>query len=97
MRYKILPYSYSQAKKINVEIKPSTLRGKKIDVYKKGSKVASIGAAGMKDYPTYLMLEQKGVYPKGHAAKRRKLYKIRHNEHRKIVGTNSYYADKLLW
>ena len=31
------------------------------------------------------------------ANKRRKLYKIRHERHRNIKGTKSYYADKLLW
>ena len=34
MVYQIKPYSYEQAKKLNVEIKPSTRKDKKIDVYK---------------------------------------------------------------
>ena len=29
--------------------------------------------------------------------KGRKLYKIRHNKNRNKKGTNSWYADKLLW
>ena len=32
--YKILPYSYKQARRLGVKIKPSTVKGKKIDVYK---------------------------------------------------------------
>ena len=35
MVYKILPYSYQQAKKHNVIIKPSTNKKKKIDVFDK--------------------------------------------------------------
>ena len=68
-----------------------------IDVFKKGVKVASVGAIGYSDYPTYLELERKGKKPKGYAKQRRKLYKIRHNKNRNKRGTNSWYADKLLW
>jgi hypothetical protein len=92
MSYRIKPYSYKQAKKLNVEIKPSKVKGKKIDVFKKGKKVASIGALGYNDYPTYI--QKKG---KKFADKRRKLYKIRHEKDRKIKGTAGYYADQILW
>ena len=44
MSYKITNYSYNQAKKLNVEIKPSTNKKKKIDVFKDNKKIASIGA-----------------------------------------------------
>jgi hypothetical protein len=70
---------------------------KKIDVFKNGKKIASIGARGMNDYPTYLEKEKKGYFPKGYANKRRKLYKERHEKDRHIVGSNGYYADKILW
>ena len=49
--------------------------GKKIDVFKGGVKVASVGGAGYKDYPTYMKLEAQGKVPKGTANKRRRLYK----------------------
>ena len=97
MAYKILPYSLEQAKKINVVIKPSTNSLKKIDVFKNGNKVASIGAIGMNDYPTYVQLEKKGVVEKGHAKKRRELYKNRHEKDRKVPGSAGWYADKILW
>jgi hypothetical protein len=97
MAYKILPYSLEQAKKINVVIKPSTNSLKKIDVFKNGNKVASIGAIGMNDYPTYVQLEKKGVVEKGHAKKRRELYKKRHEKDRKVTGSAGWYADKILW
>jgi len=96
-KYKITPYSYKQAKRLGVEIQPSSVSGKKIDVFKNSKKVASIGAIGYKDFPTYKELEKKGIYPIGHAEKRRKLYKIRHNSTRKIKNTPSYYSDQILW
>ena len=97
MAYKILPYSFRKAKELGVVIKPSTNLLKKIDVFKNGKKIASIGARGMNDYPTYLKKEKKGYYEKGYAYKRRKLYKERHEKDRHKVGSNGYYADKILW
>ena len=92
MPYNIKQYTYTQAKKLGVNVKPSTVKGKKIDVIKDGKKVASIGALGMNDYPTYI--QTKG---KAYADERRILYKIRHDNTRHKVGSPSYYADKLLW
>jgi hypothetical protein len=97
MAYKILPYSKQQASKLGVEIKPSTSRLKKIDVFKNGKKVATIGVIGMNDYPTYMEKEKKGYYPKGYAKLRRRLYKQRHEKDRHVVGANGWYADKILW
>lgn len=97
MAYKILPYSFRKAKDLGVVIKPSTNILKKIDVFKNGKKIASIGARGMNDYPTYLEKEKKGYFEKGYAYKRRKLYKERHEKDRHVVGSNGYYADKILW
>lgn len=97
MAYKILPYSFRKAKELGVVIKPSTNLLKKIDVFKNGKKVASVGAKGMNDYPTYLEKEKKGYFEKGYANKRKKLYKERHEKDRHKVGSNGYYADKILW
>ena len=97
MGYNIKAYTKNQDKKIGVTVKPSGSKGKKIDVFKKGVKVASVGAIGYKDYPTYMELEKKGKVPKGTATKRRKLYKIRHKKDRNIKNSNGFYADRLLW
>lgn len=97
MAYKITKYTLEQAKKLGVTIKQSTVAGKKIDVFKNGVKIASVGAIGYNDYPTYMALEKKGVYPKGYADGRRKLYKIRHEKDRKVKDSDGYFADKLLW
>ena len=92
MPYKIKRHTFTQAKKLGVVVKPSKVKGKKIDVFKKGKKVASVGAIGYDDYPTYI--QKKG---KKYADERRRLYKIRHQKNRNKRGTPSFYADKLLW
>lgn len=96
MAYNILPYTKRQASKLGLTVKPSSLKGKKIDVFKNGKKVASVGAIGYKDYPTYMELERKGSVAKGTASVKRKAYKARHI-HRKKRNTNAWYADNLLW
>ena len=96
MSYSITKYTRDKAKQIRVLVKPSTNKTKKIDVYKKIKgkeyKIASIGAAGMNDYPTYI--KKNGLK---YAKTRRRLYKIRHNKDKKTRGTSGWYADKLLW
>ena len=94
MSYQIKPKQQANAKKLGVTIKTSTNSKKKIDVHdkKNDKKIASIGAAGFKDYATYI--EDKG---KEFADKRRAAYKARHEKTRKKIGTNSYWADQILW
>ena len=92
MVYKITRYTYRIAKKMGVTVKPSKNKTKKIDVYKKGKKVCSIGAYGMNDFPTYI--ELKGIE---FAKTRRRLYRIRHTHDRRVKGSCGWYADKLLW
>jgi hypothetical protein len=90
--YTITKYTKDQAKKLGVIVKPSSVKGKKIDVFKNGEKIASVGALGYSDYPTYI--KSKG---KTYADERRRLYKIRHSKDRNVKGSDGYYADKLLW
>jgi hypothetical protein len=97
MPYKITEYTKLMAKELGVTVKKSTVKGKKIDVFKAGVKIASIGAVGYNDFPTLLEKERLGKVEKGAADRRRKLYKIRHELNRHKVGTPGYYADKLLW
>lgn len=74
-----------KAKAIGVTIKPSTVQNKKLDVYKDGRKVASIGDVRYEDFNTHK------------DEKRRAAYKKRHEKYRHLVGTPSYYADRILW
>ena len=93
MSYSITQYSRDQAKKLGVTIKPSTNKGKKIDVFDKdGKKLASIGALNMSDFATYM--KTKG---KEYADERRRLYRIRHAKTMDRVGSPSYYAARILW
>lgn len=93
MAYTITKYTRDKAKKLGVVVKPSSVKGKKIDVFnKKDEKLASIGALGMGDYPTFM--REKG---KDYANVRRRLYKDRHEKDRHKRGTAGYYADQLLW
>jgi hypothetical protein len=93
MAYQIKQYSYKNAKRLGVTIKPSRVKGKKIDVFDKdGKKLASIGALGMNDYPTFIKKAGKAF-----ADSRRKAYKMRHEKDRHVKGTAGYYADQILW
>lgn len=90
--YQITPYTKEQAKRLGVEVKPSTRKGKKIDVFKDGDKVASIGALGMGDFPTY-----QRTHGKAFAESRRDAYKSRHHKNLIKKGTAGFYANALLW
>ena len=91
-KYTVTKYTRDQAKKLGVRVKRSNDPAKKIDVFKRGKKVASVGAIGYDDYPTFIKKNGKKIAD-GH----RRSYKRRHDKYRHRVGTNSYYADKLLW
>jgi hypothetical protein len=90
--YKITNYTYKKAKKLGVTVKHSTNKTKKLDVYKHGDKIASIGANGMNDYPTYI--NKNGLK---YAKTRRRLYRMRHEKDRHKKWTNGWLADQLLW
>ena len=90
--YNITDYSYRQAKKLGVDIMPSTNKTKKIDIIKNGKKIASIGFLGMMDYPTHII--ENG---KQYANQRRKLYKLRHAKDIAKTGSNGWWADRILW
>ena len=85
-------YTIQHVRKLNVSVKPSTNRTKKFNVFKNNLKNPSVGANGYADYPTYIKTRGKQ-----YADKRRVLYKIRHDNDRHKIGSNGYYADKLLW
>jgi hypothetical protein len=91
--YKITTYTKKRAQKLGVKVLTSKNVRKKIDVYDfRGNLLASIGARGMGDFPTWL--EKRG---KKYAHERRRLYKIRHWHDRKVKYSPGWYADQLLW
>jgi hypothetical protein len=83
--YTITDYSFKQAKKLGVTIKPSANKMKKIDVFKQGAKIASIGDINYTDYATTK------------DSKQRSSYKARHSKYSNIKGTPSFYASNILW
>lgn len=98
--YQITKYSFDKAKKEGVEIKPSKNKLKKIDIFKNGKKIASIGGIRKNgipymDYPTYI----KTIGKDSADIKRRNYLKRHAHEPKKKNGiyTPSYYADKILW
>jgi hypothetical protein len=91
-QYSITNYTYKQARKLGVTVKPSTNKTKKIDVFKGDKKVASVGANGMGDFPTFMRTEGMAS-----AKEHRRRYKMRHEKDRHVTGSRGWYADKLLW
>jgi len=80
-----------KARLLGVTVKSSENKKKKIDVFKKDVKIASVGQAGAFDYPNYLKKDKEV------AEKRRLLYKKRHEKDRNVKGSPGFYADRLLW
>ena len=90
-RYTISSYTRKRARALGVDVRPSTRKGKKIDIFKNGKKVASVGALGYSDFTTYSRKS------KSKANERRRLYHIRHKKDSAKKGSPGYYAAKLLW
>jgi hypothetical protein len=88
MSYAITDYTRRKAKQIGVQVKPSTRKFKKLDVFRDGEKIASIGDTRYLDYPTY-----KKRYGDLVAEERRRLYHLRHT--RNTPGEK--LAKQLLW
>jgi len=86
--YHILPYTFDKAKMIGVQVKPSAKAHKKIDVYRNGKLIASVGDTRYKDFPTYV--KEAGM---AYALKRRALYYKRHKDE----GLAGKMAMELLW
>lgn len=90
--YAITAYTRAQAKRLGVEVRPSSNKAKKIDVFREGAKIAAVGGAGYSDYPTYI-----ASHGKAYADNRRRLYKLRHEKDRHQKWSAGYLADQLLW
>ena len=75
----------ARAKALGVTVQPSTRQHKKLDVYRNGQYQVSIGDLRYSDFLQHGDPE------------RRRRYKLRHEKHRHVKGTPSYYADRILW
>lgn len=86
--YKLLPYHLQQAKRLGVKIAPSTKGNYKLDVYKEGEYITSIGDKHYMDFALYYQIDP--VL----AEKRRELYWRRHA---KDTGIRGFMAREILW
>lgn len=91
--YKIQERTKKNATKLGVKVYPSDNPQFKLEIYDwNGVFLYYIGDSDYSDYPTYLK-----THGKEYADERRRLYKIRHEKDRKVIGSRGYYAYKLLW
>ena len=86
--YEISKGSFKIAKQYSLQIQPSTRKNKKIDVFKDGEYVASIGDSRFKDF--HLYLKENG---KAYANERARLYYGRHQK----VSMKEQLVKLLLW
>lgn len=97
MVYTITREIQERANKLNIIVKPSTRKGKKLDAYTKaGEYIASFGDINYPDY--HIWLRTKG---KEYAEERRRLYHIRHKDEapksKEGKLTPSYLSKRILW
>ena len=92
MNAKDFAIAKKNAKKLGVEVKRSTRKNKKLDIFRGGVKLASIGDSRYNHYHSYIRTKGKEF-----ADKRRRLYKIRHNKTRGKKDSPSYFSDRILW
>ena len=85
--YVITSYTKRMAKEIGVEVKPSTKKNKKLDVYKDGKLIATVGDTRYTDFATL-----HNTNPKL-AEEKRRLYHLRHTQN--TIGERM--AKTLLW
>ena len=91
--YIITQYSYDKAKQLNLIIKQSKNKGKKIDVYTINNEfLHSIGDIRYNDHQSYL-----STYNKQYADERKRLYHIRHQKGINIINSKQYLSANLLW
>ena len=81
--YIINDTQYNIAKQLGIEIKPSTRKNKKIDVYLNNKYYRSIGSLGYNDYYSYLDIDKNLAYKK------------RKNYHKRMNKNNDYYDNGL--
>ena len=91
--YKISDHSKKEAALLNLIIKPSKNKNKKIDVFTHDGKfLHSIGDILYNDWDRYIVM-----YNLAYANKRRELYLNRHKKGIDIVNSKQYLSARILW
>lgn len=91
MKYIISDRTKEIAKSLNIDIRPSTKKSKKIDVYTPQG-ILSIGTRSYPDYHEYI--EMKGLE---YANKRREMYMKRHSKDILSQKGKGFYSFIFLW
>lgn len=86
--YTITDYTKRRAKELGLTVAVSKKKGKKLDVFKEGELIASIGDTRYKDFPTFALEDGQEV-----ANERQRLYRLRHKKNT----LNELLALYLLW
>jgi len=79
------------AKRLEVEIQPSTRKNKKLDVYKEGEYICSIGDSRYNDYHSYKKIDTEL------AERRRMAYYRRHHKDLSKPLSPGFYSWYILW
>ena len=87
--YVIQPYTKAKAKTMGLTVRPSKRQYKKLDVFRDGNLLASVGDVRYADFPTYWATKGKS-----YAEIRRDQYLKRH---KKDTGVAGVLARELLW
>ena len=90
--YVITQYTYNKASELNLTVKVSKNKLKKIDVYKDNLFLNSIGDIRYNDFPHYCI-----IYNKEYANKRKILYHNRHKKNSDVKYSKQWLALNLLW
>ena len=96
MVYMISDDSIKKASKYGLVLKPSLNKRYKIDAYFNNHLINSFGQYGANDFHTYKKYEKLGLYPKGHANERKRLYYIRHPKNGDIF-SKDWLSKYILW
>jgi hypothetical protein len=93
MTYNITPYTYKQAKRLELQVFASDNPKYKLEIYDKdGTFLYYGGDSNYNDYPHYIQ-----SHGKEYADKRRLLYHKRHAKEIEKVGSRGWAIANLLW
>ena len=93
MAYRIKQRTYRRARALGVTVKPSTRKGKKIDVFKNGKKVASVGRLGTGITPHSFKHEAKHTLTKDVKPTRFGTKKIEKRSERPVIMPTNCFGE----
>ena len=95
--YRITERTRQKARELGLEVKPSRKKGFKMDVFRNGFLISTVGKVDELDYATALEMEAEGKLRKGTADRWREIYTLKNMCQELLFGTILYYEYNLLW